>query len=162
MQRRDLLKAFGATAALALVPHEAAAAWARVAAGLRPAGGLSAAHLALIAELGDTILPRTDTPGATDVGVPAFIDIIVSENYTDSARATFVVGLDALETQLRGSSLAAIEQLQDRRAEPQATYWRLKGLILQGYFSSELVMKDVLKTQIMPGYFDGSAPMRKP
>src|SRR5437867_4429363 len=69
MQRRDFLKAFGASTALALLPHESAAAWARVAAGWRPPGGLTDAQLALIAAVADTIIPRTDSPSASDVGV---------------------------------------------------------------------------------------------
>ena len=87
MQRRELLRAFGAATALALLPHEAVAAWARVATGLRPADGLTDAQLALVGAISDTILPRTDTPSATDVGVPAFVNVIVTENYSDADRA---------------------------------------------------------------------------
>ncbi|MEP6495229.1 MAG: gluconate 2-dehydrogenase subunit 3 family protein [bacterium] len=163
MQRRDLLRAFGAATALALLPRDAEAAWARVAAISRPASGLSDAHLALIGSIADVILPRTDSPSATDVRVPAFIDVIVSENYTDDDRAAFITGLDAIEARLRGGDTAtgidAIERLTDRRTEPARTYWRLKSLIIHGYFTSEPVMKGVLKTEIMPGKFDGAAPM---
>jgi hypothetical protein len=35
----------------------------------------------------------------------------------------------------------------------------LKGLIIHGYFTSEAVMKRVLHTEIMPGRFDGAAPI---
>jgi hypothetical protein len=156
MHRRDLLRALGAATALTVVPqHEALAAWTRVATGARPAGGLTDAQLARIGAIADVILPRSDTPSATDVGVPAFIDVIVSENYSDADRAAFVAGLDALEP----SGIGTIEALTDRRAEPARTYWRLKGLIIHGYFTSERVMKTVLKVEIMPGKFDGAAPM---
>lgn len=174
MQRRDLLKAFGATAALALVPNEAVAAWSRVATGSRPAAGLTDAQLALISAIADTILPQTDSPSATDVAVPAFIDVIVSENYTDADRAAFVSGLDAIDAHVKGASGASfielrvekreevvggIEALTDRRAEPARTYWRLKGLVIHGYFTSERVMKSVLHHEIMPGKYDGAAPL---
>jgi gluconate 2-dehydrogenase gamma chain len=174
MERRDLLRAFGAATALALVPHDAVAAWARVASGLRPTGGLSDAQLALVGAIADMILPRTDTPSATDVGVPAFVDVIVTENYGDAERATFLAGLDAIDAQAksaggaafvdlapaaRPATIDAIESASDRRSEPSRTYWRLKGLIVHGYFTSEPVMKKVLKVEIMPGRFDGAAPM---
>ena len=176
MERRDLLKALGAAGALALVPSDAMAAWARVASGLKPAAGLSEAQLALINAIGDTIIPRTDSPGAADVNVAAFIDIIVSENYPDAERTAFVAGLDAIDAdakanggpfmdatpQARGATIARIEAAQDRRGEPQRTYWRLKGLVVHGYFTSEPVMKDVLKVQVMPGAFVGDAPHRVP
>src|ERR1041385_5649887 len=96
MQRRDLLRAFGAATALAFIPHDAVAAWARVASGIRPSAGLSDAQLSLVGAFADTILPRTDSPSATDVAVPAFVDVIVSENYSDAERSAFLAGLDAL------------------------------------------------------------------
>jgi hypothetical protein len=175
MQRRDLLKAFGAATALALLPHEAAAAWARVESGRRRASGLTDPELALVGAIGDTIIPRTDSPGATDVGVPAFVSVIASENYTDTARATFVAGLGTLAMQLqdtagvafvrqspdsRAAAIGAIEQQANRRAEPARTYWQLKGLIIHGYFTSERVTKDVLHDKVMFSKFDGAAPMK--
>jgi hypothetical protein len=164
MERRDLLRALGAATALALLPHEdAIAAWTRVATGVPPASGLMGAQLALIGLIADTILPRTDSPSATDVGVPAFVDVIVTENYTDSDRASFLAGLDAIGARVRDDVVApnigAIESMADRRVEPARTYWRLKGLIIHGYFTSEPVMKSVLKVEVMPGKFEGSAPM---
>jgi len=174
MERRDLIRAFGAATALALVPHDAMAAWARVASGVRPAAGLTEAQLALINTIADTIIPRTDSPSASDVGVAAFVDVIVSENYDDAERERFLAGLDGIDADARsggvanfvslapdarGPALGRVEALSDRRAEPARTYWRLKGLIVHGYFTSEPVMKDVLKVQVMPGAFDGAAPM---
>jgi len=173
MQRRDVLRAFGAATTLALLPSEAVAAWARVASGLRQADGLTGAQLALVGAVAGIIIPRTDTPGATDVGVPAFVNVIVSENYSDTDRTAFLAGLDAIEAQAknagapfielapsaRASTIEGIESATDRRAEPARTYWRLKGLIVHGYFTSETVSKQVLKVDIMPGKFDGAAPM---
>jgi hypothetical protein len=174
MKRRDLLRSFAASSALALLPHEAVAAWARVATGMLPTDSLNAHQLALIGAVADTIIPRTDSPGATDVGVPAFINVIVSENYTDADRIAFITGIDSLgaflksssgiaftdlSTDARGPRIEAIEAQSDHRSEPSRTYWRLKGLVIHGYFTSEPVMKNVLHYEIMPGRFDGSAPM---
>lgn len=174
MERRDLLRAFGAATALALLPHDTIAAWARVATGLRPSAGLSDAQLALVGAISDVIIPRTDTPSATEVLVPAFVDVVVSENYDDAERAAFLAGLDAIDAQAknaggaafadlapaaRASAIEAFERAGDRRSEPNRTYWRLKGLIVHGYFTSEPVMKKVLKVEIMPGRFEGAAPM---
>ena len=165
MKRREALRAFGAATALVLLPADAFAAWARVASGLRPTDGLSADRLALVGAIADTILPRTGSPGATDVGVPAFVDVIVSEQYGDAERAAFIDGLAAIDALVRtapavSTALESIEAAADRRGEPARTYWRLKGLIVHGYFTSEPVMKDVLKVEIMPGAFDGAAPLR--
>lgn len=158
MERRDLLRALGSAAALTLLPGEAAAAWARVASGSRVGSALSAAKLARIAAIADMILPRTDTPGATDVGVPAFVDVIVSEQYSDEERALFITHLDAIDPAAL-HALDSIESQAERSRQPARTYWRLKSLIVHGYFSSERVMKDVLKVQVQPGRFDGAYPM---
>ena len=155
MHRRDLLRALGAASALAVLPTDAVAAWARVATRIRPANGLTDAQLALVGAIADTLLPRTDSPSATDVGVPAFVDVVVSENYSDAERDAFVSGLDQLDP----AAIGTYDGATDSRVEPARTYWRLKGLIIHGYFTSERVMKDVLHYQVMPGKFDGDAPM---
>lgn len=158
---------------MAMLPADARAAWKRVAAAAR-ANGFTPSQLALVGAIADTILPRTDSPSATDVAVPAFVDVVVSENYTDAERASFLAGLDAIDAQARSGAgasfvdlppeqradtLGAIEAMTDRRAEPARTYWRLKGLVIHGYFTAERVMKDVLHHEIMPGTYNGNAPM---
>jgi hypothetical protein len=158
MDRRSLLKALAAAGAVSLIPHDAFAAWDRIAAGHRPATGLTDAQLALVGAIADALLPRTDTPSATDVGVPAFVDVIVSEYLADDERAAFVANLDALDP----TRIERIEAQADRRAEPARTYWRLKDLIVHGYFTSRPVMENVLHVEIMPGAFDGAAPMPTP
>jgi hypothetical protein len=175
MQRRDILKALGAAAALAVLPEsEALAAWTRLGSSLRFAGTLSGSQLALIGAIADTILPRTDSPSATDVKVPAFVDVIVSENYTDNQRHAFMNALEPLAAALRGAdgtefvamdaehravALGSVERAS-RQQQPYSTYWRLKGLVIHGYFTSEPVAKQVLHYQMMPGRFDGAAKVR--
>ena len=60
-----------------------------------------------------------------------------------------------------GKRSAMIDSLEkgDRDVEPSRTYWRLKGLVVHGYFTSEPVMRDVLKVNVMPGKFEGAAPV---
>ena len=176
MERRDLLRAFGAAAAFTIMPRTAQAAWETVAASpsaLRRV--LTDERADLVAALADAIIPRTDTPSATDVNVPAFIDVIVAEYYGDEERAVFLSGLDLIGARVKRSDVSAfaglspesqkalldaLDQPVDRQA-PDARAWnRLKGLVIHGYFTSERVQKDVLKTAVMPGRYDGNAPMK--
>ena len=171
-----MLRALASAAALTVLPHKAAAAWERVASGLGPrlANGLNEAQMALVKAIADTIIPRTDTPSATDVGVHDFVNVIVAEQLSDSERTEALAGLDAIDASVRtangsgfvdlnetarGAAIAALES-GARDAEPRKTYWALKGLIVHGYFTSERVMKDVLKTTVMPGRFEGAAPVQ--
>lgn len=173
MERRDLLRTLASATALTVLPHKTLAAWSRVATGAPPLNGLSEKHMALVRAIADTIIPRTDTPSATDVGVHRFVDVIVSEQVTDADRMAGMTGLDAIDARAVAASnvvfadLSAeargkfIESLESgpRDVDPAKTYWRLKGLIVHGYFTSEAVMKDVLHHTVMPGKFDGAAPI---
>src|SRR5436190_702000 len=102
MQRRELLRAIGAAAALAVLPEH---------------------------------------------------DAFATQLNGDSSFA-------ALDPATRGARLETLEGLTDRRTDPARTYWRLKGLVVHGYFTSEKVMKEVLHSEVMPGHFHGNAPMR--
>jgi hypothetical protein len=176
VERRDLLRALGAAAAFTLMPRTAQAAWETVSAAPdAPFRALADERSALVISLADAIIPRTDTPGATDVNVAAFIDVIVSDYYDADERAVFLSGIDAIGARARLSGAASFAELPqdarktlldsldkpvDRQA-PEARAWsRLKGLVVHGYFTSERVQKEVLKTVIMPGRFDGNAPMK--
>src|SRR5215210_497057 len=173
MERRELLRALASAAALAAVPDKNLAAWSRVASGIPLQNPLSPAHLALVRAIADTIIPRTDTPSATDVGVHKFVDVIVNEYLTEAERVAALAGFDAIDARVRTESSVTFTELSadkrsamidsfekgDRSAEPSQTYWRLKGLVVHGYFTSERVMRDVLKVTVMPGKFDGAAPV---
>jgi hypothetical protein len=175
MERRDLLRAAFSAAAITLLPQEKAfAAWTRVADGIAPKDGLGDAQMAVVRVIADTIIPRTDTPSATDVKTHDFINVIVAEYAKDDERKAFLGALDAIDSraravnggtafvdltpEARGKEIDSLEK-GDRNVEPAQSYWRLKSLVVHGYFTSERVMKDVLKVQVMPGRFDGSVPV---
>jgi len=59
------------------------------------------AELAIVARIVDIMIPRTDTPGALDVGVPAFIDGILKDVYSQDARDRFLQGLHDFDAAAR-------------------------------------------------------------
>jgi len=106
MKRRDLpsfLRRRGRRSAM--LPARSSRRLGRaVAAGTLSADGLSARHPRAGPAPSRTRLtfraPIRRAP--TDVGVPAFVNVIVSENYTDADRAAFFsAGLDGIETFLK-------------------------------------------------------------
>src|SRR5258708_8271343 len=144
MHRRDLLRAFGAATALALVPEDEAAAWRRLAAGERPSRELGRTQLELIGAMADPLLPRTDSPSATDVHVPAFVELILADNFSDVDRAAFTAGLGliddaakrignadfvALSPETREQAVTSIEGV-DRRIDPGTPPSRLNDLTI--------------------------------
>ena len=62
----------------------------------------------VLAALVDQILPATDTPGASDVGVPQFIDTMLSEWYAPEERDRFLAGLGRVDARADGGSFAAL------------------------------------------------------
>lgn len=63
---------------------------------------LTATQQKIVAEIAELILPRTDTlgeasPGAKDVGVPAFIEMMLKDCYAQAEHLSFVEGLVLLE-----------------------------------------------------------------
>src|SRR5215210_2309267 len=111
MERRELLRALASAAALAVVPDKTLAAWSRVASGIPLQNALSPAHLALVRAIGDTIIPRTDTPSATDVGVHKFVDVMVNEHMTETERVAALAGLDAIDARARAESNVSFAEL---------------------------------------------------
>jgi len=108
-------------------------------------------EMALLSRVSDLLLPRTETPGALDVNVPAFLDQLMAEWANRDTQASHHAALAALDTQLgirsggdfvSASDAAAQRALAavDRAAfsgEPVEGYRGLKGLITQAYFASE-------------------------
>jgi gluconate 2-dehydrogenase gamma chain len=57
----------------------------------------------VLAEVADIIIPRTDTPGAKDVGVPGFMDTLVKDCYKKEDQDAFLEGLKEFEDGAKSS-----------------------------------------------------------
>ena len=100
MDRRDALRLLATGAALQLAPGNVLAV-------LREARTLLATPAALrtlnphqeatVKEMAELILPKTDTPGATDVGAGGFIDLMLTEWYDEQDRTRFLNGLSEVD-----------------------------------------------------------------
>ncbi|WP_394991394.1 gluconate 2-dehydrogenase subunit 3 family protein, partial [Emticicia sp.] len=68
-----------------------------------------------IAEMAETILPKTSTPGAKDLGVPQFIDKMLKELLNEADQKEFVKGIESLDQRCEkdyGKVFVACEQRQ--------------------------------------------------
>src|SRR3954451_14290354 len=54
---------------------------------------------ALLDSVADVMIPRTDTPGALDVGAPAYMDRMMARWSSQETRAAFDAILDAIDVQ---------------------------------------------------------------
>ncbi len=106
MQRREVLRLLVTGTALQLAPAKLFAVM-REARSLVQAHGsphtLSAHQYETVKVMAEMIIPKTDTPGATDVGTADFIDLVLSEWYDEPERNRFFNGLN--EVDLRAQKL---------------------------------------------------------
>lgn len=182
MDRRELIRSLAAAVALPFVPRSAEAAALFGEAVHRRLGQapqfrtLTAAQQALVGDVSERIIPATDTPGALDVRVPEFIDLLLTEWYDPSDRDAFVRGLAAIDERARAEGGAAFVRLAepdklalmqsldtapDDADDAVAAFRRVKSLTVYGYFTSERVSKDVLETQVVFTGYDGCAPFAR-
>lgn len=95
MDRRSLLQRALLLAGAALAPGLTVEALAQEAAEAPQL--LDAPRFALLAAVADTIVPRTDTPGAVDVGVPKAVDGLLRLWASPERRAELIGALDTID-----------------------------------------------------------------
>jgi gluconate 2-dehydrogenase gamma chain len=144
---------------------------------------LSKEQGALVAEVVEIMIPRTDTPGAKDAGVPAFIDTMLKDVYTQADRDRYVSGLQAFDEAARSQHKKPFVQLSKAQqtemvqafndaatAEelsydpPPRTLRRpfilmTKELALLGFFTSEPGATQVLQYVAVPGAYQACVPL---
>lgn len=188
INRRALLKAMGLAAGAGLSTSCRRALESGADLSAPPVGGtLSTSQLEMIGVLSDLILPETDTPGAVQAGVPAFIHSVVVDWYTPAEQEIFLAGLAELADAAQRRWSAAyvdLDRMQQSRLlaelEPPSEgspdgpslaalsmppgasgelpfFLKLKELTVVGYYTSELAARTELDYQPVPGRYDGDA-----
>ena len=101
LTRRDMLKRAALLLGAAISPsilEGVLRAQATRATGAATPRFLTAKQFAAVGAIAERILPRTDTPGALDVGVPAFVDLMFGEFMTVEEKQRLTAGLTEIES----------------------------------------------------------------
>jgi gluconate 2-dehydrogenase gamma chain len=146
---------------------------------------LNEAQAAVVTAVADIIIPRTNTPGASDVGVPAFIDLMLKDVYPTEDQQRFLSGLQEIDdeaSKTKGKTFVALDA-KDQEAlvrkhhdaamnserEARATskphlkrpfVLMTKELTMLGYFTSQAGATEVLQYSAVPGAFHGCIPIK--
>jgi Gluconate 2-dehydrogenase subunit 3 len=131
---------------------------------------VSAEQEALIAELADTIIPTTTTPGAKAAGVEKFIVRVIRDCYPKEDQEKFYAGLtqlndDSAKKYGKGfvelDATQRIEAVKALTATNKPFFLRAKELTVTGYFTSEIGATKALNYVAIPGKFQGCVPYTK-
>jgi hypothetical protein len=135
-----------------------------------------------LAELAETILPATKTPGAKEAGVGEFIPVMVRDCYSPENQKVFLDGIatiDKLSKEKYGSSFEKItaaqrtelltaldkeqKEYQEKKEEdaPSHYFRMMKELTLLGFFTSEVGATKALRYVAVPTKFEGCVDYKK-
>ncbi|MDH5607927.1 MAG: gluconate 2-dehydrogenase subunit 3 family protein [Cyclobacteriaceae bacterium] len=148
-------------------------------------GLLDARQLAFLNDLGEAILPKTESlPGAAEANVAGFINVMVTEYFREEEQQSFVQGIDAIEEKCKadfGKKFTKMDPSQVlqllRGLEEEANgfnvaidpslardqvvyhpYTVMKRMITWGYRTSEIVAKTAFQYVPVPGRYEGCIP----
>ena len=182
MNRREALSA------IALIMGCTVVGAGAFASGFAPGTGqnktlLTAAQLALLDEVGETILPATSgSPGARAAAIGTFMHTMVRDCYYQKSQEAFLAGLGLLEQASRKAyrmnfmALAPLQkqallvkldeearqhQQNKKTGETHHYFTLMKQLTLLGYFTSEPGATQALRYLPVPGRFEGCVPYKK-
>jgi len=195
MDRRQALKSMGVAALAQLSASELLALASETHAQLQDLGeterhifkSLDPLQNETVIVVSELIIPETDTPGAKAANVNEFVDVMLTDWFSEDERANFERGLAGLDPDAarfvdldEAAQVAALSKLEEEALEvhnanvqtggpvaatdspaEQPFFAVMKWLTLYGYFTSKVGMEQELHFEIFPGSYDGCAPIRK-
>jgi len=182
MQRRVLLRrvawmlggAVSAPAALAILQGCSAKDAAVSAAVFKPKFLTAPSQMDIVAEIADIIIPKTDTSGAKDAGVPAFIDLVLADVYPKDAQQRFTAGLQEFAAMASTSGSPFLEREPAQRAafvkqslekalegerNPKPFILMARELTLLGFFTSKVGITENMEYVAVPTAYHGCVPL---
>jgi gluconate 2-dehydrogenase gamma chain len=115
----------------------------------------NAAEFQALTRMVDLIIPKTDTPGAADAGVPLYIDLVVNSDHAIGDRIRN--GLHLLDELSRKANkkifvgspeaiqIKVLQSLVPKKAKGNDFFETVKSMTIVGYYSSEIGLFDELR-----------------
>ena len=129
---------------------------------------LSAAQMKILSQVANLVIPRSDTPGAVDAGVPAFVALALAHGLGGTAdpkapgappKNDYGAWLEKSVGSDPAAILPAIDAAAFAKDAPPSPWKTIKGLILTGYFTSEAGATKALRYELIPGRFNPDIPL---
>jgi gluconate 2-dehydrogenase gamma chain len=124
----------------------------------------------VVTVIADILIPKTDTSGALDAGVPAFIDSIMADVYPRDAQDRFRAGIEDfggvnqafLKLDAAGRTAQVRQALEAALAgehEHKPFILVARELTLLGYFTSKVGITENMEYQAVPTAYRGCVPL---
>lgn len=141
---------------------------------------LTQPQASIVSEVAEIIIPKTDTPGAKEVGVPGFIDSILHDCYSKEDQDRFTTGLASFDEEAKkayGDAFMDLEPAQQQEyvkkvhdeaikveqttqpAPKRPFILMMKELTMLGFFTSKPGATQVLQYDPVPGAYKGCIPL---
>jgi hypothetical protein len=141
----------------------------------------------ILSAITETICPTTKTPGANDIGVPQFIDLLTKKLLGEKEQAFFKKGIEELngdahkqfgkdfdlcDNTQKEQILIALDKSSaptgmtmwgkpmEENPAPLSFYRKIKNLTLMAFFTSEKIGKNYLAYDPNPGKFEACKPYK--
>ena len=128
-----------------------------------------------IAAIVDTIIPKTNTPAASEVGVVEFLDSMYDTILKQEEKQLFTDGLnqlsnitdgkpfESLSIKERNNAISKLEKEQLpllKNMHPNSIFYTaFRGLVVTGYMLSEKIGTEFLAYDPVPGMYAGCVPL---
>ena len=129
----------------------------------------SKTEFSLLSNIVDFLIPKTETPGALDMKVPQFIDIIISETYNNESKNNLSNKLKLLIEDFKSNNIDLSDYnsmkskfVNDFNNEThQEMYNQIRNLTVWGFKTSKEIALNVLNYNPIPGYQLGCVDIDK-
>ena len=117
-------------------------------------------EFSLLSNIVDFLVPKTETPGAVDMKVPQFIDIIISETYNSESKNNFSNKFKLLIEDFKSNNidLSDYNSIKSKFVNDfnnkthQEVYNQIRDITVWGFKTSKEIALNVLNYNPIPGY----------
>lgn len=128
----------------------------------------------LLADIAETIIPRTQTPGAKELKLQLYVLKMLDDCHDKADQDKFIMGLDQFKDLVYdqySKSFSKLSVTQQKRiltdlekssktAEMGAFYKIMKDRTIDGYLNSKYVMTKLIIWELVPGRYNGYFPVK--
>jgi hypothetical protein len=121
-------------------------------------------HEKILAEICEMIIPKTDTPGAKDLGLHLFVLKMVDDCYEQKDQDVFMSGLkyvSGLDEKACKQFIIDANAKKEKLNEDAYNFFNIvKDKTISGYMNSKYVMSNLVIWELVPGRYNGYFPVK--